>query len=96
MASFVVTYPVAAGATFDAGYYVDVHMPLVRARWTPYGLESARALIADGTQPYAAVALLDFRDGAAIDAALASDAAAEVFGDVANFTTITPVAMRAA
>lgn len=95
MASFVVTYPVTAGATFDADYYVATHMPLVRARWTPYGLESARALIADGTQPYAAVAVLDFRDGAAIDAALASAEAEEVFGDVPNFTDIAPVAMRA-
>lgn len=95
MTSFVVTYPVEDGAKFDADYYVATHIPLVREKWSPYGLTSATALIPDQpAPPYAAVAVLEFADGAALDAALASPEAAAVFGDVPNFTTIAPVGVR--
>lgn len=95
MTTFVVTYPLGAGATFDSGYYTATHIPLVREKWTRYGLTSAVALIPQDPAPaYAAIAVLDFTDGAALDRALASAEAAEVFGDVAKFTDITPVAVR--
>lgn len=94
MTNLVVTYPATPGASFDAGYYVDTHLPLVREHWTGHGLTDVRVLLADGDQPYAAIAILDFRDTAALDAALGSAEAATVFGDVPNFTDIQPVAMR--
>lgn len=94
MTWFVVTYPVREGAKFDADYYVATHMPLVRDKWAAH-LTSAEALLpAELTPPYAAIALLDFPDEAALDAALASPEAGVVFGDVANFTDLAPVAMR--
>jgi len=40
MPTLVVSYPVAEGTKFDAQYYVDTHIPLVRTCWTPYGLSS--------------------------------------------------------
>lgn len=95
MTTFVVTYPVHDGAKFDADYYVAKHIPLVREKWTQYGLTGATALIPDQPgQPYAAVALLEFSDGAALDRSLASPEAADVFGDVPAFTDIAPVAVR--
>ncbi len=95
MTTFLVTYPTSAGARFDVGYYLSQHLPLVRESWARYGLTEAKALIPDETvAAYAAVAVLDFRDGAALDAALASPEAAAVFGDVANFTEIAPVPLR--
>ncbi|CAN5316443.1 EthD family reductase [soil metagenome] len=95
MTTFLVTYPLTDGARFDADYYVAKHMPLVRESWVQYGLTDAKALIPDQTAPaYAAVAVLDFADGAALDAALASAEASTVFGDVANFTDIAPIALR--
>ncbi len=95
MTTFLVTYPRTDGATFDADYYVAQHMPLVRDHWTQYGLTSATALVPEEATPaYAAVAVLEFSDGAALDAALASAESFTVFGDVAKFTDIAPVAMR--
>jgi uncharacterized protein (TIGR02118 family) len=97
MTTFLVTYPLTAGARFDTDYYVAQHMPLVRDSWTRHGLTGATALIPDEAMPaYAAVAALEFVDGAALDAALASPEAAAVFGDLAAFTDITPVAVRCA
>lgn len=97
MASLVVTYPAQDGARFDADYYVARHIPLVREEWTRHGLTGARALLPEGdTIAYLAVAILDFEDGAAIDRAMGSPEAATVFGDVAVFTDLAPVAQRCA
>ena len=94
MASFVVTYPPKDGARFDADYYVATHMPLVRDKWTQYGLVSATALMPDGPNPaFLAVALLEFANAAARERCLGSPEAADVFGDVPNFTDIAPVAL---
>lgn len=95
MTTLVVTYPARDGAQFDADYYIATHIPLVRHKWTQHGLVSARALIPEEVGPaYLAIALLEFADGAALDRSLASAEAADVFGDVANFTDIAPVAVR--
>lgn len=91
----LVSYPPAEGARFDRAYYTGTHMPLVKAKWGPLGLTDAVALFPDDEMPAAvAVAVLTFTDGAARDAAMSSTVAAEVFGDVANFTTIAPIAQR--
>ncbi|MFA6114065.1 MAG: EthD family reductase [Sphingomonas sp.] len=96
MATLVVTYPAQDGAHFDLDYYIDRHLPLVRDTWSKHGLTDARALIPDEVAPaYAAIALLEFSDAAAIDRALGSPEAGAVFGDVTAFTNIAPVPMRA-
>ncbi len=96
MVSLVVTYPAAAGATFDADYYLATHMPLVHAHLGPHGLTAARVLLPDQPDaPYAAITTLDFRDEAAFTAALGAPEAAAVAADVANFTAIVPVTMKA-
>lgn len=95
MTTFVVTYPLTAGAKFDADYYTATHIPLVRDKFTQYGLTSATALIPQDESPaYYAIALLAFTDAAAFNTAMTSPEAADVFGDVANFTDIAPVAVR--
>ncbi|MCP4029564.1 MAG: EthD family reductase [Sphingomonas sp.] len=95
MTTLLVTYPRTDSATFDLDAYLDRHLPLVRDSWTRYGLTRASAFIPEEPAPaYAAVAVLEFSDGAALDAALASPEAATVFGDVATFTDIAPVPLR--
>lgn len=95
MAHLVVLYPQTAGARFDAAYYVAAHLPIVRDAWTDHGLINATVLFpAEDDPAFVAIATLEFADDAAIDAALASPGAARVFGDVASFTDISPVAQR--
>ncbi|CAN5369413.1 EthD family reductase [soil metagenome] len=95
MTTFVVTYPVNDGTKFDRDYYIANHMPMVLEKWTKYGLSKATALLPDEPTPaYLAVALLEFKDGAALDRCLASPEAAEIFGDVPAFTDIAPVGVR--
>lgn len=97
MPSLVVSYPRSEGATFDAAYYRDTHIPLVERTWESCGLTAAEILWpADPSQPAAAMVVLRFRDAAAIDAALASPATAQVMADIANFTDIEPSIYRTA
>ncbi len=96
MTSFVVAYPTTAGASFDADYYLATHMPLVHEHFGPLGMTGARVLFPDQPDaPFAAVTTLEFADEAAFAAATSAPGAATVFGDVPNFTSITPVTMRA-
>lgn len=97
MATIVVTYPRHDGAEFDAGYYANVHIPLVEEHWGPAGMTRAEILFpVDDSQPYAAMVLLRFSSQGAIDAALTSPGTPEVMADVAKFTNIQPNVMRAA
>ncbi|RVT93022.1 EthD family reductase [Sphingomonas crocodyli] len=96
MAKLVVTYPSTPNARFDADYYLATHIPLVRAKWAAHGLTDASALLPDQADaPFAAIALLAFRDKASIEAALGSVEAEAVFGDLPNFTDIAPQPMLA-
>jgi uncharacterized protein (TIGR02118 family) len=97
MANLVVSYPLNEGATFDADYYRDTHIPLVEASWGECGMTGAEILWpADAAQPAAAMVVLRFRDAAAIDAAMASPVTAAVMADIANFTNIQPSIYRTA
>lgn len=97
MANLVVSYPLHDGATFDADYYRDTHIPLVETSWGPSGLTGAEILWpADAAQPVAAMVVLRFRDADAIDAAMGSPATGAVMADIANFTNIQPSIYRTA
>lgn len=89
-AALMVTYPARADARFDRDYYVATHLPLVRERWGRHGLEQATGYFPDEPGDVLAVAILTFRDAEARAAALGSADAAEVFGDIANFTDVEP------
>jgi uncharacterized protein (TIGR02118 family) len=91
MTTLMVTYLNAEGATFDREYYLSTHAPLVRSAWSEFGLQSAEVLFpSSDPQPFACVAILRFSDQASINMALSSAKAAEVIGDVKNFTNIAP------
>lgn len=97
MANLVVSYPLHDGATFDADYYRDTHIPLVEESWGPCGLTGAEILWpADADQPAAAMVVLRFGDSAGIDAAMTSPGTPAVMADIANFTNIQPVIYRTA
>ena len=97
MANLVVSYPQHDGATFDAAYYRDTHIPLVENTWGPCGMTGAEILWpADAGQPHAAMVVLRFRDNDAIDAAMGAAGTAQVMADIANFTDIQPSIYRTA
>ncbi|MFJ4373201.1 EthD family reductase [Pseudomonas japonica] len=96
MATLIVSYPVAEGATFDKDYYLSTHLPLAREAWGGYGLQTAQVLFPHvGQQPLVACLILRFAGQAGIDAALSAPGTPAVLADVANFTNIVPSIFRA-
>lgn len=96
MLTVVVLYPRQPGATFDFGYYSATHLPLVSDRWAKAGLIGVSALRGTpgpdgGDGPYMAMALLMFDTRAGVEAALGGAHAAEIMGDIANFTNVQPI-----
>lgn len=89
-ATLMVSYPARDGARFDRHYYRGVHLPLVQARWGEHGLIEAVAYFPDEPGDLLAIAMFTFRDASARTAALTSEEAAEVFGDIGNFTDVAP------
>lgn len=85
-----VMYPVGPQTTFDTEYYLQKHIPLVKERWTSYGLKNAQVLRGmakpDGSAPdYQMMALLTF--GSLEDFKSAGKAhGREIFADIPNFT----------
>jgi uncharacterized protein (TIGR02118 family) len=71
-------------------------MPLVGQRWANAGLIGGEALLGsaapDGSEsPYFAIGILHFDTDESLQAALSGEHAAEVIGDISNFTDVQPV-----
>lgn len=85
-----VVYPNDPSAKFDIDYYLKSHMPLVGKHWSSLGLTEWKIIqFSDSSAPYRLQAILTWSDKASLDKAL-KEASAEVFGDVKNFTSVTP------
>lgn len=96
MATLSVLYPRQPGARFDYDYYQQKHLPLVTERWADAGLVGGEALLgknaADGSDaPFFAIGMIHFESARALDAALAGEHAAELIGDIRNFTDVQPI-----
>jgi uncharacterized protein (TIGR02118 family) len=96
MTTISVIYPRSEGATFDYDYYEQTHLPLVAQRWADAGLVGAEALRGvsgvDGSEPaFLAIALLHFESLDRFQTAVTGAHAAEIMGDIANFTSVQPV-----
>jgi uncharacterized protein (TIGR02118 family) len=90
-----VMYPSKPGSSFDHDYYLRKHMPLVKERWGPMGLENVQVVrgidAPEGRQqPFQVIALLTFRSLADFQAA-ADAHGQELFGDIPNFSNLQPV-----
>jgi uncharacterized protein (TIGR02118 family) len=89
-----VLYPNSEGTSFDMGYYLDTHMPMVREK---LGEACKGAAVEEGLaggQPgspatYAAMGHLYFETVDAFQAAFGPHAEA-IMGDVPNFTQAQP------
>lgn len=87
-------YP--ASSRFDYDYYVSKHLPLVAELWAPLGLASAGAskglsgLMPGSAPEYVTIAELNFPSVEVLQAVMTSPAAAQVLGDIPNFTDAQP------
>lgn len=91
MITLFVTHAGDADTPFDREHWIDVHMPLVRACWGPYGLERVGGFFpSDDGAGFIAVAACVFRDKDAMEAALAWPRTVEVMADVDLVTAVKP------
>lgn len=97
MVIFSVLYPAKAGARFDEAYYSATHIPLAKEVFGDAlkDVQVIKGLSAPdgGPSPFVLIAHLTFDSPEAMAGALGGPRAAEVTGDVANFTDIVPVAL---
>lgn len=91
MITMLVTYAGDEQTPFDRDHWINVHFPLVRDSWGPYGLVSAGGFFpqSDGAG-LIAVGVVNFRDEAAMEAALNSPETAQVMADVDIVTAVKP------
>ena len=95
MVKVSVMYPYSDGKKFDMAYYVEKHMPMVRAKigaaCKGIAVEHGIAGAAAGAPPtYIAMGHAFFDSPEAFRAAWAPHAEA-IMGDVPNYTTIQPI-----
>lgn len=91
MITMLVTYAGDAQTPFDRDYWINVHFPLVRESWGPYGLVSAGGFFPQGDGAgLTAVGVVNFRDEAAMEAALNSPETAHVMADIDIVTALKP------
>jgi uncharacterized protein (TIGR02118 family) len=88
-----VMYP--ASTKFDLAYYLEKHMPLVRSRWTSFGLKNATVLRGKGggagdPPVYPVIALLHFERLEDFQSAVQQHGK-EVMGNIPAFTDAQPV-----
>lgn len=95
MITVSVFYPNDPATTFDEGYYMRTHIPLVRERWSGMGLRDVKVLKGlpgpDGSPaPFRIMATLTWESGDALANATRAHGK-EIFGDIPNFTSGKPV-----
>ena len=95
MILITVMYPAGPEDSFNRGYYLETHIPLVKERWSSMGLESVQLLrgiaSGDGREPvYQVIALLSFRSQQEFQKAVQAHGQ-EIFADIPKFTSVQPV-----
>jgi uncharacterized protein (TIGR02118 family) len=94
--TFYVYYQGKPEDGFDRDYYTNKHLPLCMDAWAKYGLLSIKAFYpATGEDGTIAICESVFRDEAAAQAAFNSPETGAVMADVARYTQLTPIRVRA-
>ncbi|RMJ16838.1 hypothetical protein CDV36_003471 [Fusarium kuroshium] len=89
--TITVLFPNEPDAKYDFDYYVSKHLPLIQERWGKYGVKSWSATQftsgLDGSpSPYAFGSVVEWENADQIKTAFEGPEAAEIMGDVANFS----------
>ncbi|MGF7156420.1 EthD family reductase [Novosphingobium gossypii] len=91
MITMLMSYAGDETTPFDRDHWINIHFPLVRECWGPCGLVSAAGFFPQGEGAgLIALGVVNFRDEAAMNAALASPQTARVMADVDLVTDVTP------
>lgn len=92
MITTIVTYAGDDNTPFDREYWINVHFPLVRECWGPYGLVSASGFFPQGDGAgLIAIGVCNFVDEESMHAALNSPETDRVMADVDFVTTVKPL-----
>lgn len=91
MATVTVLYP--KGTDFKMDYYMSSHMPLVQKKWSQYGLKSWKVIQYGPDAPHCVQATLEFGSMEEFKKAGGGPEAAEVMGDIKNFSDKDPLLM---
>jgi uncharacterized protein (TIGR02118 family) len=92
-----VLYPQTDDSKFDMDYYLKTHMPLVKSKWSSFGLKGYTVTQAqpgpDGAPPqYSVCAVLHWDSANDVGKALGDQSTAgEIMGDIPNFSNKQPV-----
>ncbi|WAO88885.1 Hypothetical protein NCS54_00625000 [Fusarium falciforme] len=89
--TITVLFPNEPDAKYDFEYYVSKHMPLIQECWGKYGAKSWSATQFTGgldgsPSPYAFGSVVEWEDADQVKTAFEGPEAAEIMGDVANFS----------
>jgi uncharacterized protein (TIGR02118 family) len=91
---FVVNVLYPLNGNFDLKYYIDRHMTMVERLWKPFGMSNwfvTRVNGAlEGAPTHQIITTLHFESKTRFDDAMKATAA-EVMGDVPNYTALTPL-----
>jgi uncharacterized protein (TIGR02118 family) len=96
MIRVAILYPKTESSTFDMGYYLSKHVPLVLARPSNMGLrridvDAGLGGVAPGQPaPFAAIGYMTYDTLEELQGGLAVHGA-EVMGDIPNFTNVQPL-----
>ncbi|KAL2845881.1 hypothetical protein BJY01DRAFT_247488 [Aspergillus pseudoustus] len=82
-----VIYPTSAAATFNMEYYLNNHIPLVKKRWGPQGLQSCSVITGTKEAAYHVQATMIWKDMASFENVKGVE---EVREDIKNFTNVAP------
>jgi uncharacterized protein (TIGR02118 family) len=92
-----VIYPNEDDTQFDLDYYLKSHMPLVKEKWTSYGLKGYTVSEfqpgPDGKKPlYVVGCVLHWDNGEDLQKAMGDSSCTErIFGDIPKFSNKQPI-----
>jgi uncharacterized protein (TIGR02118 family) len=94
MIILTVMYPKSEQSRFDFDYYLQKHIPLVKARLEKFGLEDLQLMRGTGTldggaPAFEVVAQLAFSSSENLRDSL-SNHGEEIIADISNFTNVNP------
>ncbi len=95
MIRIAAAYPRTEGKSFNLRYYLDAHLPLVRKKFSPYGLtkiEVDRGVEkpGGGESPFFAIGYLYFKDLEGFQRAF-KEVGSGVIADISLYTDVKPM-----